>query len=63
MFNVKETEMNQTARISIYFAVASALTVAASTDSWAADIGVGPQYDTTHVYVEPEKWIPSSTVF
>ncbi|SCM53357.1 hypothetical protein BN1044_02850 [Hafnia alvei] len=55
--------MNQTARISIYFAVASALTVAASTDSWAADIGVGPQYDTTHVYVEPEKWIPSSTVF
>lgn len=50
--------MNQTARISIYFAVASALTVAASATSWAKDIGVGPQYDTTHVYVEPGKLDP-----
>ncbi|WP_081250237.1 VOC family protein [Hafnia alvei] len=29
-----------------------------STASWAADIGVGPQYDTTHVYVEPGKMDP-----
>jgi hypothetical protein len=50
--------MNQIARISIYFAVASALTVTLSTASWAADIGVGPQYDTTHVYVEPGKMDP-----
>ncbi|MDN6113881.1 MAG: glyoxalase [Enterobacterales bacterium] len=50
--------MNQTARISIYFAVASALTVTLSPASWAADIGVGPQYDTTHVYVEPGKLDP-----
>lgn len=50
--------MNQTARISIYFAVASALAVTLSTASWAADIGVGPQYDTTHVYVEPGKIDP-----
>lgn len=50
--------MNQTARISIYFAVASALAVTLSTASWAADIGVSPQYDTTHVYVEPGKMDP-----